>query len=269
MQGLLHPQVLQLVLSGRDKINIRTTALENTTIKTGGRKRNPVTSKMIRRPAVNRRRKGPPVKRTESDKKRRSLLRRLSSRRASAEIQQLMTSSWGLPSPVALTPSRSYQSLSRSHQNSSSPSNCPSPLSTNSVKEASGSVSPLVASTPLPLNSSGNLLTAAIASSKSGRLPRPCNSTRTLLQCSPSDSSPGNSSQSSSPGSSVPNSPANLAHSPHFNRPSTLHGLKHKLVQTFRSPRRKSLGHIPLSPLARTPSPSVLPLATATSPSSG
>lgn len=61
-----------------------------------------------------------------------------------------------------------------------------------------------------------------------------------------------NSSQSSSPSSSAPNSPAGSGHI----RPSTLHGLAPKLSgQRYRSGRRKSAGSIPLSPLARTPSP--------------
>lgn len=61
----------------------------------------------------------------------------------------------------------------------------------------------------------------------------------------------GNSSQSSSPSSSVPNSPASSGHI----RPSSLHGLAPKLQRQYRSPRRKSAGNIPLSPLAHTPSP--------------
>ena len=85
------------------------------------------------------------------------------------------------------------------------------------------------------------------------------------LTCSQSDSSntTGNSSVDSSPTSSAPNSPASST------RPSSLHGLKHKLIQTFRSPRRKSCGHIPLSPLARTQgvSPAINTLQ-ATSPTS-
>ena len=249
IQGLMHPQVLQLVLSGGDKINIRTTPLENTTIKTGGRKRNPVTSKMIRRPTItSKHRKGPPVKRSDSDKSKRrsSLLRRLSSKRASAEIQQLMASSCGTPSSPVLTPSKSYQSFSRS-------------LASSNISQKDSMVSSTHGITPSP--PSCHLAVAA----SSGRLPR-SPPTNNRLQYTPSDSSQANSSQSSSPGSSVPNSPANLSNSPHFSRPSTLHGLKHKLVQTFRSPRRKSCGHIPLSPLARTPSPSVLPLVAATSP---
>jgi microtubule-associated serine/threonine kinase len=44
---------------------------------------------------------------------------------------------------------------------------------------------------------------------------------------------------------------------PHFNRPSSLHGLKHKTLGLLRNRcRRKSVGHVPIvSPLARTPSP--------------
>lgn len=75
-----------------------------------------------------------------------------------------------------------------------------------------------------------------------------------------------------------------------YQRPSTLHGLKHKLhtgcvnsssicptsgtvkplhntAATPLSNRRKSVGHIPLSPLARTPSPSPLPSSPTRSPS--
>ncbi|KAK3854107.1 hypothetical protein Pcinc_039391 [Petrolisthes cinctipes] len=80
--------------------------------------------------------------------------------------------------------------------------------------------------------------------------------------------SPLNSSGSSSPTSSVPNSPAGS--STLHQRPSSLHVVNHKVtnVKSFRSPnRRKSAGHIPLSPLARTPSPSPLPASPTRSPS--
>ncbi|GFT17352.1 hypothetical protein NPIL_268832 [Nephila pilipes] len=218
IQGLLHHQVLHLILSGGDRINIRTIPLDSTTIKSGGRKRNPSAIKMAKRPYSCRRRSAQVKRDSHSDKKRRaSLLRRLSSKRASAEIHQSVTGS----SPV-LTPSRSFQSLTRS----------------------------LTAADSLP---------ASPTRTKSPRSPP------TARLCSQSDSphSTGNSSQSSSPSSSVPNSPASSTHLPHFPRPSSLHGLKHKLTQTFHSPRRKSVGHIPLSPLARTPSPSPI---TSTSP---
>ncbi|XP_073958993.1 microtubule-associated serine/threonine (MAST) protein kinase dop isoform X2 [Choristoneura fumiferana] len=45
----------------------------------------------------------------------------------------------------------------------------------------------------------------------------------------------------------------------HYQRPSSLHGLKHKLVAGGSEVRRASLQHMPLSPLARTPSPSPQP----------
>jgi len=77
--------------------------------------------------------------------------------------------------------------------------------------------------------------------------------------------SPSNSSQSS-PSSSVPNTPTgsnlNATAPVYHQRPSSLHGLKHKLhsIGTGKSnSRRKSYSNchsIPLSPLARTPSPS-------------
>ncbi|XP_077500126.1 microtubule-associated serine/threonine-protein kinase 3-like isoform X3 [Amblyomma americanum] len=237
VQGLLHPQVLQLILAGGSRIHIRTTPLESTSIRAGGRKRNPTTSRLARRntrqrrtsqgPAAtlaNKLQGSPPtIGSKPADKKRRaSLLRRLSNKRASAEIQQLV--SGGVATPTGLAPSRSFQSL---------------------ADPASGSP---------PSRAS-----VAINFSKE-------------RSSSDSSHSTSNSSPSSSPSSSVPNSPAGSGAIPpgasgpaaasvqaHFQRPSSLHGLKHKLAQTFRSPRRKSVGHIPLSPLARTPSPSPLP----------
>lgn len=82
-------------------------------------------------------------------------------------------------------------------------------------------------------------------------------------------SSSSSSSSSASPGSTV--STVGGTPTSHYQRPSTLHGLKHKLhsaAKSVHSPgRRKSVGHIPLSPLARTPSPSPLPSSPTRSPS--
>lgn len=80
------------------------------------------------------------------------------------------------------------------------------------------------------------------------------------------------SSSTSSSSSSANSSPNVTPNSPTpYQRPSTLHGLKHKLhsaTKNLHSPnRRKSVGHIPLSPLARTPSPSPLPQSPTRSPS--
>ena len=90
-------------------------------------------------------------------------------------------------------------------------------------------------------------------------------STRSLPSTMPY-SPDSNSSTSSSPSSSTPNSPAS---SSQYGRPSSLHGLKHTkrthAVSSLKSPhRRKSVHNIPLSPLARTPSPSPMPTSPTT-----
>lgn len=237
------------MLSGGSIINIRTTPLENTTIKSGGRKRNPSMSKMAKRPQVSQLNKlhrniKTNIKRSDSDKRRRSsLLRRLSTtKRTSADIHQLMSNAAALPPPSTpptsplsthhpkllhvsqITPSRSFQSFSKS-----TVADCPN---TNLVSNSL----PVKTSTHLTVLNSGNSNRHITSST-------PPN----LIQNVFSDSSAGtgNSSIDSSPSNSIPNSPASST------RPSSLDGLKFKLKQTFRTPRRKSCGHIPLSPLAR------------------
>ncbi|CAG4985243.1 unnamed protein product [Colias eurytheme] len=78
----------------------------------------------------------------------------------------------------------------------------------------------------------------------------------------------GGSSESSSPApAAVPaltDAPLHNAATTHYQRPSSLHGLKHKLGAVAAHAggaevRRGSLQHMPLSPLARTPSPSPQP----------
>lgn len=86
VQGLYHTQVLQLMLSGGDHVTLRSTPLENTSIKSGGRKRDLTQSKMARRTFHKQRKQ----KRELSDKKRKtSLFKRISSKRASVEMQQV------------------------------------------------------------------------------------------------------------------------------------------------------------------------------------
>ncbi|XP_034172889.2 microtubule-associated serine/threonine (MAST) protein kinase dop isoform X1 [Osmia lignaria lignaria] len=249
VQGLYHIQVLQLMLSGGDHVTLRSTPLENTSIKTGGRRRDLTQSKMARRTLHKQRKQ----KRDHSDKKRKtSLFKRISSKRASVEMQQPLTISCplsapilssdskpplmmaaGMCSPSMVTPSRSFQSFTRSQE-----------------------TSPYFA-----------------ACTKSVCSPSP----PTNRVSSDSYHSTGNSSPCSSPNSSSPGSTTSAANLPtisnqsHYQRPSTLHGLKHKLhtaAKNIHSPnRRKSVGHIPLSPLARTPSPSPLPASPTRSPS--
>ena len=45
VQGLLHVQVVSLILSGGNKVTIRAVPLESTSIKEGGRKRQPFAGK--------------------------------------------------------------------------------------------------------------------------------------------------------------------------------------------------------------------------------
>ncbi|XP_046482879.1 microtubule-associated serine/threonine-protein kinase 3 isoform X1 [Neodiprion pinetum] len=252
IQGLYHTQVLQLMLSGGDHVTLRSTPLENTSIKSGGRKRELGQSKMAKK-SLHRQRK---QKRDHSDKKRKtSLFRRISSKRASVEMQQPLSISCplsapilpsdskpplmmaaGICSPSMVTPSRSFQSFTRSLPPQES-----APFFNACTKS--------VCSPSPPINRS---------SSES------YHSTTTSSPCS----SPSSSSSSTNPPIGNISSIANQSH---YQRPSTLHGLKHKLhtaAKNIHSPnRRKSVGHIPLSPLARTPSPSPIPASPTRSPS--
>ncbi|XP_028136624.1 microtubule-associated serine/threonine-protein kinase 3 isoform X1 [Diabrotica virgifera virgifera] len=231
VQGLYHTQVLQLLLGGAEHVSLRATPLEQTSIKTGGRKRELGQSKLARR-SLNRQKK----QKKESDKRRKtSLFKRISSKRASVEMQQI--SGNAIQSPVGVTPSRSFQSFTRSADSSFSPA----------------AVRPVAPRSNLTTSESFSLSTVQFS---------------------------GQSSSSESP--SPTTVPSNRNSKQHYQRPSTLHGLKHKLHTTgcpkslhgagpACSPavqsRRKSVGHIPLSPLARTPSPSPLPASPTRSPS--
>ncbi|XP_074473349.1 microtubule-associated serine/threonine-protein kinase 1 isoform X3 [Sebastes fasciatus] len=197
VHGLVHTEVVELLLKSGSKVAISTTPFENTSIKTGPARRNSYRSKMVRCA------KKPKKERTPE--RRRSLFRRFAMQ----------------PSPLLHT-SRSFSSLNHSL-------------------------------------SSGESLPGSPTHSLSPRSP-----TATFRPTPDFPQSGGNSSQSSSPSSSAPNSPAGSGHI----RPSTLHGLGPKLPgQRLRQGRRKSAGSIPLSPLARTPSPTPQPTSPQRSPS--
>uniref|UniRef100_A0A7N6C0T0 non-specific serine/threonine protein kinase n=1 Tax=Anabas testudineus TaxID=64144 RepID=A0A7N6C0T0_ANATE len=197
VHGLVHTEVVELLLKSGSKVAISTTPFENTSIKTGPARRNSYRSKMVRCAKKPKKEKTP--------ERRRSLFRRFAMQ----------------PSPLLHT-SRSFTSLN--HSLSSGESLPGSPTHSLSPR------SPTAAFRPAPdFTQSG-----------------------------------GTSSQSSSPSSSAPNSPAGSGHI----RPSTLHGLGPKLPgQRLRQGRRKSAGSIPLSPLARTPSPTPQPTSPQRSPS--
>jgi microtubule-associated serine/threonine kinase len=85
VQGLYHTQVLQLLLNGSEHVSLRATPLDQTSIQSGGRKREPWQSKLAKRTSNSRRKQ-----KKDNDKKRKtSLFRRISSKRASAEMQQV------------------------------------------------------------------------------------------------------------------------------------------------------------------------------------
>ncbi|XP_066454125.1 microtubule-associated serine/threonine-protein kinase 2 isoform X2 [Eleutherodactylus coqui] len=185
VHGLVHTEVVELILKSGNKVSISTTPFENTSIKVGPARKASHKSKMARR-TKNKTKEG------QESKKKCSLFRKITKQAS------------------LLHTSRSLSSLNRSLSSGESlpgsPTHVLSPRSpTQSYR-----------STPDSAHSVG-----------------------------------GNSSQSSSPSSSVPNSPASSGHI----RPSSLHGLAPKLQRQYRSPRRKSAGNIPLSPLAHTPSP--------------
>lgn len=235
VQGLYHTQVLQLLLSGSEHVTLRATPLEHTSIQSGGRKRELWQSKLAKK-GVNRQPKRQHHRKDAVEKKRKtSLFRRISTKRASAEMAAaaggaaaaVAAAATVACSPTLVTPSRSFHS------------GFELPLQRMSL-------SPLD-----PPNMAGG-------------------------------------SGAPSPANTAPNTPIGTptAHQL-YQRPSTLHGLKHKLhsvggggssagnggVGTSSGKsggapnRRKSVGHIPLSPLARTPSPSPLPASPTRSPS--
>ncbi|XP_006839773.1 PREDICTED: microtubule-associated serine/threonine-protein kinase 2 isoform X2 [Chrysochloris asiatica] len=187
VQGLVHTEVVELILKSGNKVSISTTPLENTSIKVGPARKGSYKAKMARRSKRSRGKDG-------QERKRSSLFRKITKQAS------------------LLHTSRSLSSLNRSL--SSGESGPGSPTHNHSLSPRSPTQGYRV--TPDALHSVG-----------------------------------GNSSQSSSPSSSVPSSPAGSGHT----RPSSLHGLAPKLQRQYRSPRRKSAGSIPLSPLAHTPSP--------------
>uniref|UniRef100_A0A667Z9U0 non-specific serine/threonine protein kinase n=1 Tax=Myripristis murdjan TaxID=586833 RepID=A0A667Z9U0_9TELE len=186
VHGLVHTEVVELILKSGAKVSISATPFENTSIKVGPARKTSNKSKMARRNKKTKTKEG------QDSKKRTSLFRKITKQAS------------------LLHTSRSLSSLNRSLSSGESGPGSPTHnLSPRSPTQG-------YRSTPDSAHSVG-----------------------------------GNSSQSSSPSSSVPNSPASSGHI----RPSSLHGLAPKLQRQYRSPRRKSAGNIPLSPLARTPSP--------------
>lgn len=209
VQNWAHPQVVHCMLSGGDSVTLRVSPLDQTSIKQGGARKS--VGKLARRKGYKQK-----LQRRALEKKSRktSLFRRLSGKRASAELSTLGLG--GLHSVMQRSASTSEGMA-------------PAPLPATAAPSSSAANPPLLVRT-------GSFSTAATAKRS------PLNISNSL----------GDSSSSSSPASSVPDSPASPFISALQTRPSSLHGLKHKLAQTLRSPtRRKHAQTIPLSPLAR------------------
>uniref|UniRef100_A0AAG5DNK7 non-specific serine/threonine protein kinase n=1 Tax=Anopheles atroparvus TaxID=41427 RepID=A0AAG5DNK7_ANOAO len=281
VQGLYHTQVLQLLLSGSEVVSLRATPLEHTSIQTGGRKREPWQSKFAKKSTHSRRKQ----KKDNEKKRKASLFRRISSKRASAEMQQMVA---GIQSPTsAVPPSRSFQSLAR-FQGSQ-----PNLLQPGSGGQPAALGHPGLQMSPIPPGGQSPVGGPVGAGSLPAPAPSGSSSGVNRLSLSPLNAGAaalyGNASgspASNSPSTSAPSTPTGgvsqtaLGYNdgaPLYQRPSTLHVLKHKL-HTHSSPcagskalhstggpggrpsnRRKSADHMPLSPLARTPSPSPLP----------
>ena len=159
VQGLMHTQVLQLLIQGGEAVTLRATALETTSIKTGGRRRDPQAIKMAKRGGAGGKRSGQKGGHRRShhhgDKSRKtSLFRKLSSKKATAEMQQLaaaqsgtasgnspgmmrQSSAPGTPSPLA---SASITMSDSGHSDCSS-STC-SPADSSPCSPAAGASSP-------------------------------------------------------------------------------------------------------------------------------
>ena len=97
VQGLYHTQVIQLLISGGEAVTVRATPLDSTSIKTGGRRRDPTSIKMAKRSVTSSKLRS---KRRDADRRRKpsSLFRKLSNKRASAEMAGMLSASSSLQS---------------------------------------------------------------------------------------------------------------------------------------------------------------------------
>ncbi|CAJ0951419.1 unnamed protein product [Ranitomeya imitator] len=217
VHGLVHTEVVELILKSGNKVSISTTPFENTSIKVGPARKASHKSKMARR---NKKSK-------TKDGQERQVCLLISSCRQRQPLLQISENS---RPHVFIFPSKKKSSLFRKITKQASLLHTSRSLSSLNRSLSSGESVP---------GSPTHILS-----------PRsPTQSYRTSPDSA--HTVDGNSSQSSSPLSSAPNSPAGSGHI----RPSSLHGLAPKLQRQYRSPRRKSAGNIPLSPLAHTPSP--------------
>ncbi|KAM9313317.1 microtubule-associated serine/threonine-protein kinase 1 [Gastrophryne carolinensis] len=138
VHGLVHTEVVELILKSGNKVVVTTTPFENTSIKTGPARRSSYRSKMARRSKRSIGREG------QDSKKRSSLFRKITKQsnllhtsRSLSSLSRSLSSSDSLPgSPThsfsARSPTHSYRSMDSSYLGASSQGSSPSSSTPNS-----------------------------------------------------------------------------------------------------------------------------------------
>lgn len=117
------------MVSGGEAVTLRATALETTSIKTGGRRRDPHAIKQARKSFLNKPRSK--ARRDEKIRRKSSLFSKLSRKKATAEMQQL-----------SMGHSKALREMSMSMVSSSSAVNQPSNADFQSDSSSPGDSSP-------------------------------------------------------------------------------------------------------------------------------
>ncbi|XP_053575370.1 microtubule-associated serine/threonine-protein kinase 1 [Bombina bombina] len=138
VHGLVHTEVVELILKSGNKVLVTTTPFENTSIRTGPARRSSYRAKMARRSKRNTAREG------QESKKRSSLFRKITKQsnllhtsRSLSSLSRSLSSSDSLPgSPThslsARSPTHSYRSMDSAYLGASSQGSSPSSSTPNS-----------------------------------------------------------------------------------------------------------------------------------------
>ncbi|VDO96451.1 unnamed protein product [Soboliphyme baturini] len=222
VQNSTQSEVLHKLICGGEWLTLRVCPLDQTSIKIGKARKS--VGKLVRRRGGGRRKV---QQRRALDKKSKgSLFRRLSGKRVSAEF---------------ITTHNPAQSLHRSVSNAEG----------LAAVRPEGTTVPALTIAPAVCSclstTSGTYLSPSSVRSRcfSCHLPVPFVSESALSFGHPTPSPMATVNITTPPSPTIVKSPITSS------RPSSFHGLKHKIVKTLKSPRRKQTQAIPLSPLAR------------------
>ncbi|XP_062381277.1 microtubule-associated serine/threonine-protein kinase 3 isoform X1 [Sardina pilchardus] len=232
IQGLVHTDVVELLLKSGSKVTLQTTALENTSIKVGPARKASYKGKMARRSKKSKRKEG-------QESKRRSLLKKLP--KHNPTLQNSRSFSFGFHHSASPSDSLSDSPTQSLSPGPNTPCRSPAPdysADSNSPQSSSpGSSSP---NSPIPQSrpSSLHVLGSKIRFNKAGR----CKSTSSIppspLACNPA------STQPLSPQCSPSSLPAGLPKSLH-----SYHGKTLSPPTIPRQPVRPRSAEPPRSPL--------------------